>query len=166
MNLQTYGNNLQGAAFTRPERNDKSPKGRAKKDIMVEIEGENERLEFRYMEHQINRKILKHVCIATFEDTVIVEMNTESHLSTKEQPDLQLRSIVSTASCSFTIISRASSLMTNENHFVKGPIFSKSAALSALSDDSASHSRRFVAPGCCASRKPVFSLTTETGRAN
>ena len=133
---------------------------------MVEIEGENERLEFRYMEHQINRKILKHACIATFEDTVIVEMKTESHLSTEAQADLQLRSTVRTASCSFTIISRAYSLMTNENHHRQGLTFNKAAALSALFDDNASHWRRFVAPNCCASRKPVFSLTTETGRAN
>ena len=133
---------------------------------MVEIEGQNERLEFRYMEHQINRKILKHACIATFEDTVFVEMNTESQLSTKAQPDLQMRSTVSTASWSFTMISPASSLMTNENHLRQRPHFSKAAALSALFDDNASHWRRFVAPGCCASRKPVFSLTTETGRAN
>ena len=91
------------------------------------------------MERQINRKVLKHACIATFEDTVIEEMDTESHLSTRAQPDLQLRSTVSTASCSFTIISRASSLMTNEYHLRQGLIFNKAAALSALFDDNASH---------------------------
>ena len=73
--LQKYGNNLQGAAFTGARRNDKSPKGRAKKVIMAQIEGQNERLEFRYMEYQNNRRILKHACGATFDDTVIAEMN-------------------------------------------------------------------------------------------
>ncbi len=77
--IQKYGNNLQGAAFTRPERNDRSPKGTAKKDIMVETEGQNERLEFRYTEYQTNRRTLMHACVATFEHTEITEMNAESH---------------------------------------------------------------------------------------
>lgn len=94
-----HGNNLQGAAPTRPERNDKSPKGRAKKDIMVEIEGQNERLEFRYMKYQSNRKTLRHACVATFENTVITEMNTESQFSPEA-----MKPTTSTDDSSFTMV--------------------------------------------------------------
>ena len=103
MSLQTYGNNLQGAAFTGPGRNDKSPKGRTRKEIMAQIEGRNERLEFRYMEYQSNRKTLKHACVATFEDAVIAEMNAEFHLSAEAQRNSNSRSTTSTADCSFTM---------------------------------------------------------------
>lgn len=42
---------------------------------MVEIEGQNERLEFRNM-----GRALKHACVATLEHTVIAEMNADSHV--------------------------------------------------------------------------------------
>ena len=66
--------------MTRPVRNDRSPKGRAKKDIMVEIEGQNERLGFRFMANQSDRGTLKHACIATLEHTEIAEMSADSRV--------------------------------------------------------------------------------------
>ena len=71
---------------------------------MAQIEGRNERPEFRNMEYQSNRKTLKHACVATFEDTVIAEMNAESHLSAEAQPNPKMISTTSTADCSFIMV--------------------------------------------------------------
>ena len=68
---------LQGAAFARPEKNERSPKGRANKDIMVDVEGQNERLECRYMRYQSNRRTLRHACVAILE---IAEKNADFHV--------------------------------------------------------------------------------------
>ena len=76
------------------------------------IEGQNERLGFKYMADKSNGKTLKHACIAILAYTEIAEINADSHTASADD-------------CGFTMVFVGSSPIMNERRLRQGLILNK-----------------------------------------